>query len=113
MNIDPCRVFFNETCARISGMLQSKHPEAINEGLWDFAMAHHRELYDTMKKNDKEVNDHWKNGNFAEFKKFCLEWGRNQLEMYRLYALHLRQLEARHEKISQFQRPERKAWEIV
>ena len=91
--MDPCKSYYMETVSRVEKVVADKYPkayEAVPERFWDCLMANHRQAYDKMKANEREMEQHWLNGNMEEMKKFCMAWAKDYLELYRLFALHAR-----------------------
>jgi hypothetical protein len=91
--VETCESFFRQTVQRVETVIKDRYPEAVAAGeerFWTFAEAEQEPLVLKLRSNQRELDEHWANGNLPQMKQFCTEWGRNYLELYRLMNLQLR-----------------------
>lgn len=84
--------YFKETCERVAQVVKASYPEGlVADDFWPVMMAAEPDGYKAMLSRQQEINELWLNaGDFEQFRKFVLEWGREQLGLFKRYALHAR-----------------------
>lgn len=88
---DPCETFYWETHGRIEAAIKAHWPEVLRSDRDPFGWAHQErfEEYQRVKGLERQMEEFWLNGAFADMKRLCTEWGRAVLGLFREYAGHL------------------------
>lgn len=97
MSVDACSRHLKGFIEQINQVIRSKWPESLTEEAdpYGWARENAAELMATRQKQSDEVDSLYLNGaSFEEFKKACTDWGRTELEIFRLYTAELRRKEA-------------------
>ncbi len=88
-----CKKEYQAMMTRIESVVTDKWPETLSGdgAVWPWLDDKHPELRTKYREVSKRLNEAWQNGMLVEFKKLVTEWGKIQLEIFKLYAAHLKQ----------------------
>lgn len=92
-----CEAHFRGLLDKLQKIIQDKWPETLNPdsgNAYEWARGTNPDLLKKVESLEKEANELWLNARDDEFKKTATEWGRQCLEVHRLYAGHLRMEQA-------------------
>ena len=85
---DQCEEFCLNTVERITQVLADKCPgwDEDPAALWQHAGEHNQPLYQSFKKQERQMEEAWACGNVAVMRKTCSEWGRSFVELVKGYC---------------------------
>lgn len=93
---EQCKTEFISMVDRIEAVIKDKWPETLRSGgeIWTWADQHQPDHRAKLRNLMERINTAWANGIHAEVKQLSLEWGKLQMEIFRGYALYLKQVTA-------------------